>query len=735
MMGDARLSDVRADLSPAAFEARVDMFAGPSEATDLAGAHLLKHGNVFMLSDDAGDVVRRRNGLGLYDGDTRMLSTYVLRFNDGRPGVLLAAPRASAQATIWLTNPDRRELPRQTLGIERQRQIDDAFVERITVRNFSQAHVPLRLTLRLGADFADIFEVRGMTRNRVGSHRPIMHDGERVTFTYLGTDGRTYQTLVELQPAWQVLDADDRGVTMGQFWRLEPASVRTIDVRVATAVRGDDGDGLASRASIGAAHADYEAWRATTARVATSHVPTTTALERALDDVRLLQNIGPGGDPYTAAGLPWYSCLFGRDSLITGLQLLPIAPSVARDSLTALAVLQADAFDEWRDAQPGKIPHELRTGELARANEIPFTPYYGTVDATPLWLMVLDEYHRWTADDALVARLWPNALAALEWIERHGDSDGDGFVEYRRVSDRGLDNQGWKDSWDALRMRDGRLAEAPIALVEVQAYAYAARRSIARLASLRGEIELAERVSAAAERLREQFEAAFWMPDAGTYAFALDGHKRQVDAIASNAGHALWTGICSPDRAASTARVLTTPDMWSGWGIRTLATTTGGYNPIGYHSGSIWPHDNAIIAAGFERYGLSRAAALVAGGLFEATAAFPEARLPELFSGYGRDVAPTPVPYPVACSPQAWAAGALFHLVTAMLGLRPDASAGRLEVRPDLPDWLPDLAIDRLRVGGSVLDISVRRGGRRFEVDVTHRSGKLDVVVGGDQAA
>ena len=455
------------------------------------------------------------------------------------------------------------------------------------------------------------------------------------------------------------------------------------------------------------------------------------ALERSKADLNLLINDGPAAEErYVAAGVPWFSCLFGRDSIITSLQLLAVRPEIAQATLSILARLQATEVDEFRDAAPGKILHELRTGELARTAEIPHTPYYGTVDATPLWLMLLDEYERWTGDAALIERLWPNALAALGWLDRYGDLDGDGFIEYTRQSASGLVNQGWKDSADSNRNRDGTLAEGPIALVEVQAYAYAARRGIARLARTRGDEKLAAAQDAAADALRLRFEDAFWMEDAGTYALALDGAKRQVTGIASNAGHALWTGIADRERAARTAEVLTGRGMWSGWGIRTLSAETIGYNPIGYHLGTIWPHDNAICAAGFARYGLFEETRLVAGALFEATAHFREARLPELFCGFDRATSPMPVPYPVACSPQAWAAGSLYHLMSATLGFRPDARAKRLElVRPALPTWLPSLRVRGLRVGDAEVDLEFGTQEESISVEVLRRTADLDVVV------
>ncbi|HEY6058588.1 MAG TPA: amylo-alpha-1,6-glucosidase, partial [Candidatus Limnocylindrales bacterium] len=366
----------------------------------------------------------------------------------------------------------------------------------------------------------------------------------------------------------------------------------------------------------------------------------------------------------------------------------------------------------------------------ARAGDIPQTPYYGSVDATPLWLILLGETFAWTGDHALVDRLWPHVIAALRWIEDYGDEDGDGFVEYRRRSSRGLLNQGWKDSVDANRARDGKLASAPLALVEVQGYVYAARLHVARLARLRGDERLAVAQEHAASELRRRFEDAFWMDDVGTYALAIDGDKRQVDAIGSNPGHALWTGIVGPERAPRVVASLESPGLWSGWGIRTLSCDMAGYNPIGYHLGTIWPHDNAVIAAGLARYGYRDAAARIAAAMLESTRHFRDARLPELFCGFGRADSPYPVPYPVACQPQAWAAGALFWFISTMVGLAPDADGRTLElISPAVPEWLRRVRIENLRVGEAVLDLEFRRSDGSTAVDVLRRIGDVNVVV------
>ncbi len=742
-------------------------------ATDLTGVHVLKHDNLFMLSDAHGDIHLDGRGLGLYDGDTRMLSTYDLRLNGIRPVVLRAGPAASYRGTIQLTNPDFVQAPagledsseivlrRQSLGVVRERVIGDGFGERVSVENYTTGQERARLTLRLDADYADMFELRGLVRARRGDRLPTDGDGSQIQFGYRGVDGEVRRTFVRLSPPMTLIDSDDRApetgpVTLELDTTLPPGERVTLTVDVWTEVprragemselaEPDDSpdpadaadpeadEPAAQRPSMSAdgPEAMHRAWRSSSASVETSDVLAERALERASTDLRLLLNSGPGdGERYVAAGVPWFSCLFGRDSLITSLQLMCVRPQVARSTLMILARLQATEVDDWRDAQPGKILHELREGELARAGEIPHAPYYGTVDATPLWLMLLDEYERWTGDVELVDRLWPNALAALRWMDEYGDIDGDGLIEYQRHSQRGLLNQGWKDSGDAIRNRDGTLGEAPIALVEVQGYAYAARRGLARLARLRGDEVLAAAQDDAAERLRARFEEAFWMDDVQTYALALDGNKRQVDGIASNAGHALWTGIAAPDRAASVARVLTGPGMWSGWGIRTLSSETIGYNPIGYHLGTVWPHDNGICAAGFARYGLVDEARLVAGTLLEATVHFREARLPELFCGFDRERSPLPVPYPVACSPQAWAAGSLFHLVSATLGMQPNAREHRLElVRPSLPASLPGLRLRNLRVGDALVDLGFAGANGSISVEVLRRTGDLDVVV------
>jgi glycogen debranching enzyme len=717
-------------------------------ATDLTGVLILKHDELFLLTDPFGDIHSDSRGLGLYQADTRILSGYELRINDQRPVILRTGIGGSFTSTLQLTNPAYLRNPNekqqtaeiglraQSLGIIRERLLSGAFRERITIQNFTTAPERQRLSLRLGADYADIFEVRGLARERRGEYLPALVGPQQACFSYRGLDGVGRRTFVSCSERGTA-SADEPRLEFD--WQIPPGGQRTLEVVVWGEVIEDAPRSFVVPDSIppaplltddGPAGA-HRSWKQSSAAIETPDAFVSRALRRALADLRLLVNHGPEpGERYIAAGVPWFACLFGRDSLITSLQLLAVRPQVARETLEVLARLQATETEDWRDAQPGKIMHELRVGEVARTGEMPHTPYYGSVDATPLWLILFGEAYTWTGDRALVDRLWPNALAALRWIDEFGDEDGDGFVEYRRRSPRGLVNQGWKDSRDANRNRDGTLADAPLALVEVQAYVYAARRQMARLARLRGEHDLADTQERHAEDLRRNFEDAFWMEDAGTYAMALDAEKRQVNGIASNAGHALWCGIASPERAARVADSLSSAEMWSGWGVRTLSSAMAGYNPIGYHIGSVWPHDNGIIAEGLVRYGHREQANRIAAAMLEATTYFRDSRLPELFCGFGRAESPLPVPYPVACVPQAWAAGSLFQLLRTMLGMRPEAGAHQLElVAPELPEWLPQVRVENLRVGDAVVDLLFDRTNGSTGVEILGRTGDLAVVL------
>jgi glycogen debranching enzyme len=428
--------------------------------------------------------------------------------------------------------------------------------------------------------------------------------------------------------------------------------------------------------------------------------------------------------------VPWFATLFGRDAIIASFQSLAFRPQIAIETLEVLAAYQATERDDWRDAEPGKILHELRTGEMAGAGELPHTPYYGSIDSTPLWLILLATTFDWTGDRGFVDRLWPNVLAALDWIDHYGDRDGDGFVEYERRSPKGLMNQGWKDSFDAIRDREGGFPTTPIALAEVQGYVFDAKRRIADLAAIRGEHDLATRLRHEAEELRKRFEEHFWVEDQRYYAMALDGQKRRLDAIGSNAGQCLWSGIASPTRGRDVADRLMSPTMFSGWGVRTYGAGQPGYNPIGYHTGSVWPHDTSLIAAGLKRYGFDEESNRLVGHVFQAAQHFADYRLPELFCGFDRDHSSLPVPYPVACSPQAWAAGASFLFVETMLGLRANAGHRELELHhPNLPDWLGKVTLTNLRVGDASVDLLFHRWRGTTSAEVLRKVGDLSVTI------
>jgi glycogen debranching enzyme len=756
-------------------------------ATDLGGVGVLKHGNLYLLSDPFGDIHPDSRGLGLYDLDTRVLSCAVLRVNGVRPTLLRTQVAGNHTGSIQLTNPelrrdptmkqtDEKTLGRRALAINRRRWIAGGLAERIEITNYSGAAQDIVIDLEIDVDAADIFEVRGYPRTGRGEFAATEATDRSLLFTYRGRDKLVRQTWLEFTPG-DVGPGEAEG-SVRIRWTFEVASgardgvsweVRTqlhalpskgvhreaTPTRLAEAMSGPDANAAlgedAADTGNGHGHADgdlalrtvavrepaeaeaeYGAWNERCARIRSDGELLDLAVRRSIADLRLLQNDGPKpGEHYIAAGIPWFTTLFGRDSLITALQVVPFMPDIARATLRVLADWQATEDDPSRDMEPGKILHELRTGEMARTGELPHRPYYGSVDATPLWLILLEETFRWTGDLELVRSLWPNALAALEWLDRYGDRDGDGFVEYERRSPAGLYNQGWKDSGDSMRHRDGSIAPAPVALIEVQGYVYDAKLRLSNLARRLGDGPLAERLAAEAAALRSHFDAAFWMEDRGYYAMALDGEKRQVGTIGSNAGHCLWSGIVPAERVDRVIATLLDPSMDCGWGIRTYASGQPGFNPVGYHTGSVWPHDNSIIAAGMKRAGRHDAADRVASRMFEAAQHSPDFRLPELFCGFDRGLADVPVPYPVACSPQAWAAATPLFLLQTMLGMRANAADGILELdRPHLPSWLGKVTVHELRVGDQSADLLFHRWrGTTTSAEVLRRTGSLEMVI------
>ena len=756
-----------------------------AKATDLGSVQVLKHGNLYLLTDPFGDIHPDSRGLGLYHLDTRLLSCCALRVGGVRPVMLNGSMGGNFRGSIQLTNPsaDRNpdakvhpelDVAGRTIGISRDRLIaNDGMEERVRIVNHAERALEFAVELELGCDAADIFEVRGYPRPERGTLLPIALTATRATFRYDGLDGMRRSTHVAFSDAAQAFgpidgrseDAIGQGGSVRFRWdvRLAPGEKRDLrwtiwstTVKVGEGRVSDDERAQASERALVAIEAAaaggtgpatlfpepprvsaddgasaYHAWSRGTTSIQTDHELFNLTLARSLADLRLLINDGPGPDQrYVSAGVPWFTTLFGRDALIASLQALAFRPQIALETLAVLAAYQATEVDDWRDAEPGKILHELRVGEMAGAGELPHTPYYGSVDSTPLWLIVFGAAFDWTGDRAFLDHYWPNALAALDWIDRYGDRDGDGLVEYERRSARGLLNQGWKDSGDAIRDRTGRGPTMPVALAEVQGYVYDAKRRMAGLATVRGETDLAARLLAESETLRQRFEERFWVEDQRYYAMALDGEKRHLDAIGSNAGQCLWSGIASPSRARDVADRLMGPALFSGWGIRTYAEGQPGYNPIGYHTGSVWPHDTSLIAAGLKRYGFDDESNRLVGRVFQAAQQFDEYRLPELFCGFDRDDSTQPVPYPVACSPQAWAAGASFLFVETMLGLKAHAAAGELELRhPTLPDWIGKVTLTNLRVGEASVDLLFHRWRGTTSAEVLRKVGDLSVTI------
>jgi glycogen debranching enzyme len=690
----------------------------------------LKHGDTFAVFDPRGDLVEEPDGL--YHRDTRILSRLTLAIEGRRPLLLSAATLPDNTAfSAEMTNPDLERdaasgLRRESIHLRRLKLVHDgALHERIAVRNYADRPQRVRLTVRFQADFADLFEVRGERRPQRGRLLPGVVRTESVELGYVGLDGVEVRTSVSFDPPPEVLQSAHATYS----FTLQPNESRRIFVRAGVSAPGAPWNG---RAVLGALRAARLALRGAQGRAAafdTSHAGLREALRRSMADLRMLVTDTPVG-AYPYAGTPWFSAPFGRDGVLTALMMLWIDPAIARGVLRFLAATQADAFDAARDAEPGKILHEMRQGEMARLREVPFGRYYGSVDATPLFVLLLGAYVRRTADLALARELWPATQRALAWMDGPGDPDRDGFVEYARASGDGLANQGWKDSQDAVFHADGTPVRGPVALCEVQGYVYGARLAAADLAGLLGDAESAAASAAAAAALRRRFEAAFWCEELGVYALALDGDKRPCRVVTSNAGQALLAGLPGAARAASVARTLLDARSCSGWGIRTLSASASRYNPMSYHNGSVWPHDNALVALGFARYGLKAEALAVFEALFDAATHMALLRLPELYCGFGRRRGVAPTLYPVACSPQAWSCASLPALVQAALGVEIDGFANEIRFhKPALPAFLDDFSIAGLRVPAGAVDIAVERRRGRAEVRVTRREGEARVTV------
>lgn len=712
----------------------------PTDVESLARAIVMKKDNVFFVARPDGNVpMTGHHGMGLYYHDCRYLNGYELTLAGQAPASLTASSVRGGIGVFTLTNPlialpDGSTLGKETLGVTWRRLLDSespALLDELRFHNFTLRSVRFSVSLVFRSAFEDLYYVRGLVKKQYGHlQEPAWQDGV-LRFLYDGKDGVTRSLSVHAEPR-----ADERRGTSATFHlNLGPREQHALRLSLVIEESNAAPSGLrrSRPASLTQRESDLEAQAKTPMEEITQVSGNGSALdqlmERAFRALRVLRG-HLGQDAYFAAGIPWFVTLFGRDSLITALQMLAYHPGIAEQTLRLLAQYQGTREDEWRDEQPGKILHELRAGEMTNLHVIPHTPFYGTVDATPLFLILVCQHAAWTGSLQVFQDLRSHIDLALHWLDTYGDRQGFGYLSYDIRSNEKLVNEGWKDSGNAIVNADGSLAESPIALVEVQGYIYAAKQGMAELFERAGEQAKADRLRQEAQRLRERFNRDFWMDDKGCYALALQKDGRPAAVVSSNAGHALWTGIADDGKAQRTIDRLMAGDMFSGWGVRTLSEQERAFNPIGYHLGTVWPHDNSILAAGFRRYGRGEDALRIFHGLFDAAFHFPSHQLPELFCGFSRQDYEVPVNYPVACHPQAWAAGALPFLLTTLLGLEPDGFRKRLRiVRPLLPQGLDRLAVKRLRVGAASVDLAFRRGSAGIETEVIHVDGELMVQV------
>ncbi|PYS37943.1 MAG: amylo-alpha-1,6-glucosidase [Acidobacteria bacterium] len=709
------------------------ILAGAAHADDRT--HVLKHGETFGLFDHYGDI--HPHGLGeqgVYHEGTRFLSKLDVRVGRKRPLFLSSAAQSNNELlAIDLANPDvpienGLFIPRGTIHIFRSKFLWEGICyERLRISNFGLIPAHVHIAVEFDADFADIFEVRGARRTRRGiRHEPRVQTHSAVVLSYTGLDEMLRSTRITFTPSVHSL----KGSIAQLQLTLEPKEDYEFFI-IVECFRGDEVReyALSYPDALKRLTASLSAARLHETAIETSNEQFNAWLDRSIADVRMMVTETEDG-PYPYAGVPWFSTVFGRDGIITAVELLWINPEIAKGVLLFLASNQATTCDCGSEAEPGKILHEMRQGEMAALGEIPFGKYYGTVDATPLFVILAGEYYRAVGDRDFVQFLWPHVAAALRWMDEYGDVDGDGFVEYSRQSEKGLVHQGWKDSQDSVFHADGMLAEGPIALCEVQGYVYAAKKSAAMLARVLGDRTGADEFDRQAKSLKQRFQTAFWCEELSTYVLALDRYKKMCRVRTSNAGHCLFTGIATPDRAKRLGAGLFGDGLFSGWGIRTVHSSELRYNPMSYHNGSIWPHDNAIIAQGLSRFGFKDLALRILEGMFNVSLMVDLHRLPELFCGFPRRHDQGPTLYPVACSPQSWAAGAVYMLLRSCLGMTLDAPQHRLQFEyPALPAFLDELHIRNLRVGNSSVDLTLRRYPDNVGINVDRRVGRLEIVV------
>lgn len=699
----------------------------------------LKDNDLFLVTDSLGNIsgVMTHDvtaSMGLFCADTRFLSRLDLQIAGRAPVLLSSTAEKGFILNVLCTNPQIDSIPADTVGIRREMVLNGGLFEEIELHNYGTQPIAFQLSLSFNADFVDLFEVRwGAKRDRRGQrlqHQTCDLHPNNLIMAYQGVDGSLMESRIEFLPS----RLPDTIQNQTAVWNLELSPQGQISLgyhlllftnnKLATYESPANSLAQAKAAEL----LEQQEWQAQSTHIRTDNDAINQMIRCAEQDIHLLMQSFEKGKTLSA-GVPWFSTLFGRDSLIAATQMLMLNPAIARDTLMLLAYYQAQVEDPRREAEPGKIPHELRLGEMARCQEIPHTPYYGTIDATPLWLMLYSDYYAWTADRETLEQLWPNAIAAMDWIDRNCAATG--YLRYGRQSpEKGLQNLGWKDSQGCIVNRQGQQPDGPIALCEVQAYVYAAKTRLSAIAQVRGNHDLAKRWSAEAAQLKMRFNQDFWVEDLDFCALALNSEGNPVDGITSNPGHCLSLGILEPSKALKVAARLRQTDMFSGWGIRTLSQESPAYNPMGYHMGSVWPHDNSIIVLGLRSLGLVEQSLELTQGLFDMTLVQPYARPPELFCGYARRSNSEPVRYPVACSPQAWATGSIFQLLQGMANLVPDAPNNYLQIiHPALPQSIKRLTLHNLRVGSTLLDLDFERSGATTACRVSNKRGSLRVII------
>ena len=735
------MAERRATAEPAQTVVKVgsDYYVLASSLASRRASRVLANGRSFAVFEAAGDILDSPlEALGFFNSDTRHLSRFEMLIAGAAPYFLnsyLSDDRAQFRAT--LTNADLGKrgspdwLPRNSIMVNRGWVLDGAALyHQLALHNYFRAAVDIEIDFFYGVDFADVFEVRGLRRERRGQMLNPSVDGARVELRYQGLDNATRSTELLFDCAPNEIDAQHAVFRM----RLEPGQDRKLECRIAAAEPLLTNPAARRAANFDAAveerQAELSRFRSGWAGISASNSEFASMIRRSAVDLTSIVTRADGDGAFIMAGVPWFATLFGRDSIITALSILPFHPDIAARTLRTLATLQGDTANEARDEQPGKIVHEMRSGEMAATGEVPFGRYYGSVDATPLFLWLYGRYVESTGDLGLAGELWPNVERAIEWIERWGDRDGDGYVKYMRQTPRGLDNQGWKDSADAIFHHDGELARPPIALAEVQGYVYAACTTVAAVATLLGHGRVADRLLTRSAALKRSFERDFWLDREGMIALALDADGRPCRVMSSNGAHCLATGLVEGERAAAMCKRLLADDMYSGWGIRTLSRNEQRYNPMSYHNGSVWPHDNAMASLGLARAGDYVGVGKVLEGLFDACEQFNTSSLPELFCGFRREAGLGPVPYPVACYPQAWSAASVFMILQAMLGMRVLGFERRVIFDTHLiPPWLDWLSIDGLKVGNGRLSFVMRRSPNGAAIEVKEKSGGVRVEV------